>query len=75
MVKKLVTPKFTLNELRDNISQQKCGARSQSRRFFQLDRHLKWTGIVASAKVPVIELSMFPKDTLAQSKLAIVLLL
>ena len=71
MAKKSITSKFTIDELRDNITQQKCGARSQSRRFHKLDRDLKWTGQTASAKVPVIRLGVFPEDlqlTLVQSK-------
>lgn len=62
MMKMSVTPKFTLEELRDNISQQKCGMRGQSRRFHKLDRNFQWTGVVVSAKVPVIHLKVFPQD-------------
>ena len=33
MAKKGITPKFTLDDLRDSITQHECGARAQSRRF------------------------------------------
>ena len=71
MIKFSVTPKFTLEELRDNISQQKFGLRGQSRRFHQLDRDLHWTGKTIPSEVPVVLLSVFPNDlqlTLARSK-------
>ena len=60
MMKKGITPKFTLDELRDNISEHKCGARGQSCKFHQLD--LDSNGATVQLKVPVIYLSVFPKD-------------
>lgn len=71
MVKKGITPKFTLDDLRDNITHYNCGARGQSRKFHQLDRNLEWLGSTVALKVPVIHLHAFPKDvqlTLAKSK-------
>ena len=71
MLKKGITPKFTLDDLRDNITQYNCGARAQSRRFHQLDRELEWCGDTVALKVPEIHLSVFPEDvrqTLARSK-------
>jgi hypothetical protein len=62
MVKMSVTPKFTVEELRDNITQQKCGLRGQSRRFYQLNKDFKWTGALISAKVPIVHLRVFPQD-------------
>lgn len=60
MVKKNVTPKFTITELRDAITQFKCGVRGQSRPFYQLDQQLMWSGSSISIKVPVIHLDVFP---------------
>ena len=62
MMQKGITPKFTLDELRDNITQYNCGTRGQSRRFHQLDRELNWHGSTVALKVPVIHLSVFPED-------------
>lgn len=71
MEKKGITPKFTTDELRDMISQSKCGTRGQSRTFHKLDRTLQWSGETISIKVPVIHLQVFPEKvrlTLAKSK-------
>ncbi len=54
MKNKGITPKFTLIELRDNITEHDCGHRGQSRKFNQLDRNLKFSGAKVSLKVPVI---------------------
>ena len=58
MIKKGITPKFTLDDLRDNITLYSCGSRGQSRRFHQLDRELKWHGSTLALKVPVINLKV-----------------
>ena len=63
MIMKGITPKFTLDELRDNITQYNCGTRGQSRKFHQLDRELNWHGSTISLKVPVVQLNVFPEDT------------
>ena len=71
MEKKGITPKFTIDELRDMVSQSKCGVRGQSRTFHKLDRNLQWSGDTISIKVPVIHLQVFPEEvqlTLARSK-------
>ena len=57
-----ITPKFTLQELRDNITHYSCGQRGQSRKFHQLDRNLEWDGTTVALKVPVIHLEVFPDD-------------
>ena len=57
MNKQGLTLKFTLEELRDNITQYKCGVRGQSRRFHQLQENLSWTGKTTQLKVPVIHIS------------------
>ena len=62
MVKKGITPKFTLDELRDNITLYSCGSRCQSCRFHQLDRELEWHGSTLALKVPVINLQVFSED-------------
>jgi len=59
MDKKGITPKFTIDELRDMVSQCNCSARGQSRTFHQLDRQLEWFGDTISIKVPVIHLPVF----------------
>ena len=61
MQKKGITAKFTLEELRDNITQYKCGCRGQSRKFNELDK-TGWNGKTKSLKVPVIHLSAFSPD-------------
>ena len=64
-----LTPKFTVEELRDNITQQSCGVRGQGRKFNQLDSNLIWTGKTIQLKVPVIHLSVFcNEDHLALAK-------
>ena len=60
MNKKGLTLKFTLEELRDHITQYKCGVRGQSRRFYQLEQDLTWNGKTTQLKVPVIHLRIFP---------------
>ena len=60
MNKKGLTLKFTLEELRDNITQYKCGVRGQCRRFYQLDKELMWNGKTTQLKVPVVHLKTFP---------------
>ena len=62
MVRNGITPKFTLNEIRDNISLYKCGTRAQSRRFYKLDENMEWTGDIVALKSPVIHVSVFPED-------------
>ena len=57
-----ITPKFTLADLRDSISQYNCGLRGQSRKFHKLDQSLLWTGTTVQLKVPVIHLLAFPED-------------
>ena len=72
MRRKSITPKFTIDELRDCITTFKCGSRVQSRRFHQLDCDFMWTGLTVSLKVPVIHLHVFPTDVripLARCKL------
>jgi len=59
MDKKGITPKFTIDEFRDMVSQCNCSARGQSRTFHQLDRQLEWFGDTISIKVPVIHLPVF----------------
>ena len=74
MNKKGLILKFTLEELRDSITQYKCGVRGQSRRFHQLDNDLAWNGKTTSLKVPVIHLKIFPnhvQDELISSKLSV----
>ena len=69
--KKGLTLKFTLEELRDNISQYKCGVRGQTLRFHQLEQDLSWTGKRTQLKVPVIHMRIFPdhiQDDLIKSK-------
>ena len=58
MQKRGIKAKFTLEELRDNITQYKCGCSGQSRRFNELD-NTQWNGKTKSLKVPVIHLSAF----------------
>ena len=60
MLKKGITPKFTISEFRDNIPPN-CGVRSQSRVFNKLDKDLTLAGSV-SIKVPVVHLSAFPPE-------------
>ena len=62
MTVKGVTLKFTQEHLRDNITENKCGAKAQSRKFYQLDEHLKWNGETHALKVPVVHLDVFPQD-------------
>ena len=62
IVKKAITHKFMLDELRDNITLYSCGSRGQSRRFHQLDRELEWNGSTLALKVPVVNLQLFPAD-------------
>ena len=57
-----ITPKFTIDELRDMVSQYNCGTRGQSRTFHQLNHQLEWNGEILSIKVPVIHLQVFPED-------------
>lgn len=64
MVKKGITPKFTISEFRDNIPPN-CGVRSQSRVFNKLDRDLTLTGTI-SIKVPVVHTSVFPTEISAR---------
>lgn len=76
MQQKAITPKFTLTDLRDQISQFQCGARGQSRKFNSLDRNLDWTGKTISVKVPVVYLTTFPENielALARCKYFIVI--
>lgn len=71
MVAHNITPKFTLSDLRDAITKDQCGLRSQSRRFYQLDNNFQWGGKVVSLKVPVVQLQAFPptnRINLAKSK-------
>ena len=63
MDKKGRTPKFTIDELRDKISQCKCGVRGQSRIFHQLDRNLEWTGDTISIETPVITYRSFQRKS------------
>ena len=56
-----ITAKFTLEELRDNITTDKCGCRGQSRKFNVLENS-QWNGKTKSLKVPVIHLSAFTPD-------------
>ena len=75
MANKGITSKFTIGDLRDNITQFQCGVRSQCRRFYQLDRDLNWTGKLVGLKVPVVYLSVFPDHIrlpLAQSEFTLV---
>ncbi len=62
MKNKGITPKFTLIELRDNITEYNCGHRGQSCKFNQLDRNLKCSGAKVSLKVPVIHLHIFQEE-------------
>lgn len=62
MTAKGLTVKFTLEELRDNIAENKCGTKAQSRKFYQLDQYGKWNGETHALKVPVDHLDVFPKD-------------
>lgn len=71
MGKNNITPKFTLNELRDAVSNYNCGVRGQSRPFHMLNKDLSWSGKCANIKVPVIRLEVFPPqiaDALAKCK-------
>ena len=45
MKNKGITPKFTLIELRDNITEHDCGHRGQSRKFNQLDILTSYTDV------------------------------
>jgi len=70
-----ITAKFTLDELRDNISTDKCGCRGQSRRFNILESN-QWNGKTKYLKVPVIHLSVFTPDirtTLIKCKCSIIM--
>jgi len=62
MVKRGVVIKFTLEELRDNISKYQCGCRGQSRKFNSLNKDLKWKKEFKHLKVPVINLNVFSPD-------------
>ena len=62
MTAKGLTVKFTLEELRDNIAENKCGAKAQSHKVYQLDQYGKWNGETHALKVPVDHLDVFPKD-------------
>ena len=71
MKKYNLTPKFTLEELQDKVSHQKCGLRGQSRRFYQLNKDFAWTGKKVQLKVPVVQLAVFTEEdhlALAKSK-------
>lgn len=57
-----MTPKFTAQDLKDNISQMECGVRAQSRTFHKLTDDFQWTGETANHKVPVMHLSVFPLE-------------
>ena len=57
-----LTMKFTLEELRDNISNSDCGVRGQSRKFHQFDDDLNWNGRTHHLKVPVVYLEVFCDD-------------
>ena len=56
-----ITAKFTLEELRDNITTDKCGCRGQSRKFNVLENS-QWNGKTTGLKIPVIHLSAFTPD-------------
>ena len=58
MLKFNITPKFTLSELRDSISQNSCGCRGQSREFNKL-KGIEWSGQKVALKVPVVYLDTF----------------
>ena len=62
MISKGMTLKFTLDDLRDNISLNKCGSRGQSRKFHQLDEDFEWNGRTHALKVPVVYLEVFTDD-------------
>ena len=58
MVKTGVIVKFTVEELRDNISKYQCGCKGQSCKFNSLDKHLKWKKKkTKSLKLPIVQLS------------------
>ena len=59
MNQKGITPKFTLSDLRDNITQFNCGDRGQSHKLYKLDRDLEWNGEFARVKVPVVIFKYF----------------
>ena len=54
MKKHGITPKFTVHDLKDNISQMECGVRGQSRTFHKLADDFQWTGEITSHEVPVM---------------------
>ena len=62
MISNGMTLKFTLDDLRDNITLNKCGSRGQSRKFHQLDEDLEWNGRTHALKVPVVYLKVFTDD-------------
>lgn len=62
MTVKGLTIKFTQEELRDSITEDKCGTKAQSRKFYQLDQYGKWNGETHALKVPVVHLDVFSKD-------------
>ena len=59
LMMKRVVIKFTLEELRDNISKHQCGCRGQSWKFNSLNKNLKWKKEFKHLKVPVINLNAF----------------
>lgn len=62
MTVKGLTIKFTQEELRDSITEDKCGTKAQSHKFYQLDQYGKWNRETHALKVPVVHLDVFPKD-------------
>ena len=62
MLVKHITPTFTVSELRDYISNGKCGVRSQSHSFYTLTSDHTWTGDSCAIKVPVVHLDVFPRE-------------
>ena len=62
MITNGMTLKFTLEEICNNISQDNCGSRAQSRRFNHLDHDLEWNGRTHSLKVPVVHLEVFSQE-------------
>ena len=59
MIKNGITPGFAV---RDNISEQQCGSRAQTRVFNKLDHGQVYTGEKVCIKAPVIELDVFPSE-------------
>lgn len=60
MVKKGITLKFTLEEVRDKITANQCGFRGQSRRFHKLDDNDERTGTIRVNQSPGNIFACFP---------------